>query len=85
MGIDMKDNVVVIGHYSVGAEINGEHLGQQLHTINDPLASMFIAFAGEAIGTTEKSPLYAARDAVVIGSFFEKDQSFPWFRHRITP
>jgi hypothetical protein len=41
---------------------------------------MFIAFAGESIESTEKSPPDAARDAVVIGSFFEKDQSFPWFR-----
>jgi hypothetical protein len=49
------------------------------------LPSMFIAFAREAIETTEKSPPDAARDAVVIGGFFEKDQSFPWFRHRITP
>ncbi|ODB99756.1 hypothetical protein A3197_12645 [Candidatus Thiodiazotropha endoloripes] len=53
-------DVVVIGHHGIGADIDGKNLSQQLHTIDDPLSTMFIAFPGKRIESTEKSTPDAA-------------------------
>ncbi len=74
-----------IRHHSVGAEIDSENLGQEFHAIDDPLSPVFIAFTGKRIKSAEKSTPDAAGYTVVIRGFFQQNQGFPWFRHRITP
>jgi len=66
--VDMQHDMVVVAHYSVGADVNGKDLSERQNAIFDPLPPMFIGVAGIFIFSAEKCPADAARHAVVIGS-----------------
>jgi hypothetical protein len=85
LGIDMKNNVIMVMQNGIRTDIYSKNINKLLHAIDDPLASMFIAFAGIGVHTAEKGAADTARDAVVIGRLFQKNQCFPRLGHRITP
>jgi hypothetical protein len=53
-------------------------------SIGNPLALILIALVGMCLFIVEKGEAYTARDAVVVGCFFEKHLGLPRFENRIT-
>lgn len=55
LGIDMKYDVVVIVQHGIDADIGGENIRQQLHAIEDSLASALITFASNGADPERKA------------------------------
>jgi hypothetical protein len=55
LGIDVKNDLVMIIEHAVCEAVDGEDIRELLDAIDDPLASMFIAVAGMSINAAKKS------------------------------
>ena len=62
----MKNHMVVVGHYRVGADFQGKNIGKFFQAINDPLLTVLIVFARKFILTTEDRSADAASHAMLI-------------------
>jgi hypothetical protein len=51
LGIDMENNVIMVMEYRIGTDIDSKDICQPLHAIDDPLASMSIAFTGKRVAS----------------------------------
>lgn len=74
--VDMQHHMIVIAHYRVSADIQGEYAGQLQQFVFDPLAAVFKALAGTFVPFTQKGAAYAPGDTVVVGSGIEGYQGF---------
>src|SRR5262245_56449614 len=71
----------MVAHQTVGADADGEDIGELLHAVGDPLLAMIKISAGEGVATTEKGAAYTAADAVIVGSGSEVDELAARLRH----
>ena len=46
--------MVVIGHHRIGADIDGEDIGQLAQALGDPAFSVFVVLAGERVIATQE-------------------------------
>jgi hypothetical protein len=75
----------VIGHHCVAAEVDGKDIGQLKQLVLNPLASVLEISSGQWIFATEPGAPDTARDTMVIGSGFERDEGLPRLGHDIAP
>ena len=73
VGIDAQDEVVVVAHHRVGADVHAEDGGQGLDLADQPLAAVFVVLAGEGVDAAEEGAAHAAGDAVVVRGVGEAD------------
>ena len=77
--VDVQHQVMVIGHDSIGAHINGKDLCERQDSVFDPLAAVFKAFVGDGVLPAQKSPPHATGRAVVVGCGIQRDELFLGF------
>jgi hypothetical protein len=53
LSIDMGNNLIMVMENGIRTDINGKNINKLLHAIDNPLASMFIAFAGMSAHAAE--------------------------------
>jgi hypothetical protein len=63
----MKYDMVMVVQHGKSADVDGEDFGQLFHAIDNPLATMFIAFTGIRIHATEKGTAHATRNTMILG------------------
>ena len=75
----------MIAHNGLGTYVYGKYLAQVFEFVNNPLFSVFVAFARIVIIATQKRPAYASCDAVVVrcGSYINLGLSS--FGHSLIP
>jgi len=83
--IEPNNNVIVIGHYRIGTEINGKHLTQHRKAIHYPLPAMFVILAGIVVLATQKGSPHTATDAVIVGSGIKRNLGIASTSHGTPP
>ena len=63
----MNNQMVVVSHDGVGADINAIDLRKCQHLSFNPVPSMLITLLGNGVFPTEKTSSDTARDAMIIG------------------
>ena len=82
---DPQYQMVVVVHYRIGANVDGEQSGEQVKPLDYPLAAMFVAATGISVGTAKKGATNTTRNAMVIASMFLADQGVSGFWHNRRP
>lgn len=67
LGMKLENEVIVIAHYGIGADIDSEQRREQSNSIDDPLPAMFVVSSRIVIDAAEKGAANAARRDVVVG------------------
>ena len=60
-----QDDVQVIAHHGIAADIDRENRCKQLESFADPLLAIVVVVLGEGIDTAEKRPAHAPRHAMI--------------------
>jgi len=71
--VHVEDDVVVVAHHRIGADVDAEDVAQGFHLANQPLATVFVVLAGEGVDAAEEGAAHAAGDAVVVRGVSEAD------------